>query len=165
MVTHENGGRGRAVAIFVVLVIALAAVVIAGLSRVPKEPGPLAPTGPSGPTGNNGPVLGLPVPVDGPNVGSAFVHYFFTGSVKEVKKSGDGSVLVLYTTNDAIPEFPLAADTRIARISQPYSAETSRMVSVNELKTGLVVDVSAEFDLRSGQWLTRDVFIPTDKNQ
>ena len=162
MTVHENAGRKRAVAVFVVLIVGLAAVVIAGLSRVPKEAGPRAP---AGPTVNNGSALGLPVPVDGPNIGSAFVHYFFTGSVKEVKKSGDGSLLVLYVTNDAIPEFPLAPDTRIARISQPYSAETSRMVSVSELKAGLVVDVSAEYDLRSGQWLTRDVFIPTDRNQ
>ena len=162
MTVHENAGRKRAVAVFVVLIVGLAAVVIAGLSRVPKDAGPSVP---ADSTGNNSPILGLPVPIDGPNVGGAFAHYFFTGSVKEVKKSGEGSVLVLYVTNDAIPEFPLGPDTRIARISQPYSAETSRMVSVNELKAGLVVDVSAEYDLRSGQWLTRDVFIPTDRNQ
>ncbi len=162
MTAHADGGRRQAIIAFVVLIVGVAAVVFAGLTRVPKEePQPSA----GGRTENAGTVLSLPVPVDSPNVGSAFAHYFFTGSVKEVKKGAEGSVLVLYVTNDKIPEFPLAADTRIARISQPYSAETSQMVSVAALKAGLVVDVSAEYDLRSGQWFTRDVFIPTDRNQ
>lgn len=158
------GGRKQAVIAFVVLIVGIAAVVIAGLLRVPKDDSPSVPAGEQAPAAGAA-VSGLPVPIDGANVGGVFAHYFFTGAVKEVRRTAEGSVLVLYVTNDKIPEFPLAADTRIARISQPYSAETSRMVSVAELKAGLVVDVSAEYDLRSGQWFTRDVFIPTDRNQ
>lgn len=162
MTAHADGGRRQAIIAFVVLVVGVAAVVVAGLMRVPKEEPRQAVNG----TPNGGsPSLGVPIAIDGPNIGGAFVHYFFTGSVKEVKKSAEGSVLVLYVTNDAIPEFPIASDTRVSRISQPYSAETSRPIGLSELKAGLVVDVSAEYDLRSGQWFTRDVFIPTDRNQ
>ena len=106
----------------------------------------------------------LPVAIDDPKVGSVFIHYFFSGKIEKLKKTKEGLEISLDSDNGTIPLFTVVKDTRISRISPPYSASTSQPIASTSLKTGLYVDISTEYDVRSKTWTVHDVFVPTDKN-
>ena len=101
-----------------------------------------------------------PIALNEPGVGQAFIHYFIEGKITAIEGQQDTIVL----DNPKLPKFQLGAETRIAKMSPPYGSQNSTIIKQGELKAGLNIIISAEFELRSQQWLVRDVFVPTDKN-
>lgn len=102
-----------------------------------------------------------PLSLDHSQVTSALLHYFLTGTIKSVK----GNQIYLDTKGDnSLPSLIISPETRISKITLPYSASTSVSITVRELRPGQTVDISVEYDLRSKTWLLRDVFLPTERN-
>lgn len=105
----------------------------------------------------------LPVLLNSPNVSSVLIHYFFTGRLKELQETAGGTKIVLVDADPSLPEIIATKATRVQRISPPY--ELSRTpISVNMLKSGQLIDISAEFDVKTGMWFILDVFLATDRN-
>ncbi len=106
----------------------------------------------------------LPIAIDNPNTGSVLLHYFLSGTLEEVKNTKDGYVISLSGAKD-LPLLLLGSNTRISRITPPYGADSSVPLTVENLKKGMAIDISLEYDLRSSLWMIHDVFVPTDKNK
>jgi len=106
----------------------------------------------------------LPVPIENPRVGSAFLHYFFRGKIKEIQNIANGSQIILEDANSALPPFVIIPTTRISLIAPPYNASTVSPIPLSKLQPGIEVELSMEYDLRSTTWRVQDVFIPTDRN-
>jgi len=105
-----------------------------------------------------------PLATNDPIVSATLIHYFLTGTIKEVIKHSEGSQIILENDDGRASFLIIKNDTRISRISLPYSAQTSVSVKTDALKAGVIVDISAEYDIRAKTWHVRDVFIPTDRN-
>lgn len=109
--------------------------------------------------------LELPFPLENPHVaGEAFIHYFFTGTLKEIKNTAVGKEIILDIQGAPAPQFLVTPETRISRITPPYSEQTSQRIRLEDLKAGHNLNISAEYSLTTKQWFTRDVFLPTDRN-
>ncbi len=108
--------------------------------------------------------LTLPVPLTNKNIQGAYVHYFFTGTIKSLAPAGDNTDLVLEGADTDLPTFTITDKTRLHTIKPPYGSENAVNIKTSDLKTGLVVDISAEYDLKNKIWLLRDVFVPEDRN-
>jgi len=111
-------------------------------------------------------IVNLPVPLGTPNVGLMFVHYFFSGSIKELKKTDSGTQIILDTPNKDIPEIIATQTTTIAKVTIPAPATPvpPKPMNVSELKAGHNVDVSMEFDPVLKHWVLLGVFLPSNKN-
>lgn len=105
----------------------------------------------------------LPIARDNPNVGSVLLHYFITGVLKEVKTT-DGKTVLILKNSSGLPEILLQPQTRISRITPPYESNTPIPLSVKDLRAGMNIDISMEYNVGSKSWATSDVFIATDKN-
>jgi hypothetical protein len=105
----------------------------------------------------------FPLSVNSQSVTSAYVHYYLTGTISEVKNDG-GYEIILDSSETNLPALIIGERTRISRITPPYSESTSQLMAASDLKEGLVVDISIEYDLRNKNWNILDVFVPTDKN-
>lgn len=106
----------------------------------------------------------LPLSVDSKAVTGALVHYFVSGKIKEIKEANEGKQLVLDSEEKNLPMLVIGDKTRISKITPPYSENTSKFIKIDELKPGMVVDLSIEYDLRSKMWSLQDVFVPADRN-
>lgn len=104
----------------------------------------------------------FPVEPGATNVGQVFLHYFFEGSLKSVYKSATSSELVL--ENPDLPKILVDQAVRISKIKPPYQHTAPILAGQKDLKVGVYVIISAEYDLNSKSWIIRDVFIPIDKN-
>lgn len=109
-------------------------------------------------------IIELPISLTSPNVGQVLVHYFLTGTIKKLENSTEGTQIIVDTKDQSIPKITLTNQTRISKIAPPYSAETSLPLRISDLKAGVNIDISAEYDLREKIWIIRDVFVPTDRN-
>ena len=101
----------------------------------------------------------FPIALTEPGLGQVFVHYFINGKITALE---NGNLIVLENSN--LPKFQLSPETRVSKLTPPYGSQSSIIVSKNELKPGLNIIISAEYDVRSKEWIVRDVYIPTDKN-
>jgi hypothetical protein len=106
----------------------------------------------------------LPLQLSNPSEGSALLHYFINGVVKEIKNTPQGPQIILTSANTKLPAFIVAKDTRISKISPPYGQQNSVPMSVTDLKSGSTIIISTEYDLAQKVWLLRDVLFPTDRN-
>ncbi len=108
----------------------------------------------------------LPVPLGSPNVGLMFIHYFFSGSIKELKKADSGTQIILNTDNKDIPEIVATVNTPIAKVKVPVPANPTppSNLSLSQLQVGQNVDVSMEFDPVLKHWLVLGIFLPSNKN-
>ncbi|TSC61885.1 MAG: hypothetical protein G01um101448_489 [Parcubacteria group bacterium Gr01-1014_48] len=106
----------------------------------------------------------FPIPLDHPNVGSVFVHYFLTGTIDQIKNVSEGTQIVLEGAQKTLPQIIATKESRISRISQPYSDTTLTIIRASDLRKGMQTDISIEYELRSRLWIVRDIFIPTDRN-
>ena len=107
----------------------------------------------------------FPIPLDHPNIGSVLVHYFLTGTIDQVKKVPEGTQIVLGGEDQKmLPRIIATKESRISRISKPYSDTTRKVMRADDLRAGMQTDISIEYDLRSHLWIVQDVFIPVDRN-
>lgn len=114
-------------------------------------------------TSSTTPSSDLPVSINSQNVGGVLIHYYFTGKLKEFKKTALGTQIVYENADTSLPALVVGANTRVERITPPY-AQNAVNISVDTLKVGQTIDVSAEYDLRVGTWNVLDVFMATDRN-
>jgi len=151
--------------IFVLLVAGLVVLLVAGPARVRTFFAARGANQKIAALSDEGPLV-LPIPLSHPRVSSVMIHYFLTGVVQEVRQVQGGSELVLRDTlqGNGFPVLLIAPETRVERISPPYGQNTSKITKTSDLKPGLTVDLSIEYDLRAKSWGLRDVFIPTDRN-
>ena len=105
-----------------------------------------------------------PVPPDSSDVTITYIHYFFTGKIAEIEKTGAGGQIRLDTANEKIPPIDVSGQTRIFRISLPYTNANMRPITFDTLQVGTVVDVSAEYDIKAKSWIIRDVYVQDDRN-
>ena len=105
----------------------------------------------------------LPIAPESPNVSNVLIHYFFTGTLKELKKAADGTEIILADADPNLPDIIVTNTTRVQKISPPYESNATP-INVNTLKPGQRIDISAEFDLKTGAWFVLDVFFATDRN-
>lgn len=105
----------------------------------------------------------LPVKRDSPNVGSVLIHYFFTGTLKELQKTIGGTRIVFADADPSLPDIIVTDKTRVQKITPPYESNAIS-ININTLKSGQYIDVSAEFDVRTGTWNILDVYLATDRN-
>lgn len=105
----------------------------------------------------------LPVKENSPNVGSVLIHYFFTGTLRELQKTTGGTKIIFVDADPNLPSIIVTNKTRVQRITSPYESNRT-LININTLKSGQHIDVSAEFDVKTGIWYVLDVFLATDKN-
>lgn len=115
------------------------------------------------PSATSSETANYPIALDNKQVTGAYARYFVTGKIKEIKANDTGSELVLEQM-DGIPQLIIGQNTRVSRISLPYSAQTTVPIKVGDLAVGMVVDVSMEYDLKNKTWNTWDVYVPADRN-
>lgn len=106
----------------------------------------------------------LPVGLDNPNVGSVRAHYFMAGTIKEVKSLPDGYEIVL-ANSKYLPKIVVNNGVRVSKITPPYNSAAPVPFPAKDLKPGMVIDISLEYELASEVWIIQDVFVPTDKNK
>ncbi len=102
----------------------------------------------------------FPISLSDPSIGQAFVHYFINGKIAALESGNN----IIVLDNASLPKFTLSGESRVSKLTPPYGAQSSMAEARNELKAGLNIIISAEYDLRSKAWIVRDVYIPTDKN-
>lgn len=105
----------------------------------------------------------LPIKEDSINVSSVLIHYFFTGKLKELKKTDGGTQIIYENTDPALPILIATSKTRISKITPPYDVNHT-FIGINELKVGQTIDISAEFDIKTDLWSVLDVLLATDRN-
>ena len=110
------------------------------------------------------PALSLPILLDNPQIGSVFIHYFLNGEIENLVYRGNDILIQLKSVGAQIPEIAVTDATRVWKTSPPYTETSSVRLNKKDLKAGQMVDVSAEYDLKTEEWIIRDIFIPTDKN-
>ncbi len=105
----------------------------------------------------------LPVSQDSPNVTSVLAHYFFTGKVKKLQKVENGTKIIYENADSKLPELVVTDKTRVSKITPPYETNHS-FININDIHPGQIIDISAEYDVRSSSWNILDVFFATDRN-
>ena len=153
--------------LFVILVIVLVIIVIY------KQQSPQADYSPTTNSNNNtastttqssdNHKTALPVALDNPNVGSVLIHYFFSGTLKQIETVSGGNRIVLQNSA-GMPDLLITSVTRVSKITPPYDKTTPVPINIKDLKSGEHLDISAEYDLNQNIWFFRDVFLATDKN-
>lgn len=110
--------------------------------------------------------IDAPVSLGSPNVGLVFVHYFFSGSIKELKNVEGGTELILDSTNPEMPRIVLTPQIPISKVVVPPPAVPvpPKNLKIQDLKPGQNVDVSMEFDPVLKNWVVLGVFLPSNKN-
>lgn len=109
-------------------------------------------------------IASLPIALNNPSVSSAKIHYYIFGTIKEIKTTSEGQLIVLNNTQET-PPLVLDTGVRISKITPPYNINPAVPLTVKDLKVGTVIDVSLEYDLNSGVWSMLDVFVSTDRNK
>lgn len=101
--------------------------------------------------------IDLPVSIKDPSVSDLYLAYNFFGPIKEIKDTTAGKQIILDTTEKDLPNFIISGqETSIGRIS-PNNAPTP--ASEKDLKTGQHVAISATYNVKKGDWVTRNVNI------
>ncbi len=109
-------------------------------------------------------MFSLPIPLDNPRIESLFVHYFLGGEIEGLVPQDNNLIIQFKSAEVQIPEIVVTNETRVWRISPPYTEASSVRLNKSNLKVGQIIDISIEYDLRASNWNVRDVFIPTDRN-
>lgn len=109
----------------------------------------------------------LPVAGDSENVSSVLLHYFFMGKLEKLKKVDGGTQIFLADADPSLPRIIVAKQTRVHKVPSFSSEDHSndKPISVDTLKTGQIIDISAEFDLKTNTWFILDVFLVDDRNE
>lgn len=103
--------------------------------------------------------LELPIALDNPNVGSTLIHYFLRGTIQEVKNISSGSNQLILE-DSSLPDLIISSETRISQITMPYDGTEPVTKTITDLKPGLNIDLSIEYDINIKQWFLRDVYLP-----
>lgn len=106
----------------------------------------------------------LPVGVNNPNVTGVRVHYFMEGVIKEIKGHPEGFEVTLNNANN-LPPIIIKTGVRLSKITPPYNSNVPAPFLFKDLKPGLTIDVSLEYELATQKWIVHDIFVPTDKNK
>lgn len=106
----------------------------------------------------------LPIGLDTPGVRAAYARYFLTGKIKEINTTDSGREIIFDTTDASLPKIVTDGQTRFWRISAPYSQETMTAAETSDIVSGMIVDISIEYDLAAKTWIVRDVYVPDDRN-
>ena len=103
--------------------------------------------------------IDLPVPIGSPSVGATYIHYFFTGKVKEIKPFLDGGVeLVLESENLKLPKILVSPTTSVQKISSQNPRYPVNM-KLSDIKVGLQIDASMEFDPVLKNWIMFNIIL------
>ena len=106
----------------------------------------------------------LPIAPNNPNVSATKVQYFVYGTIADIKTVSQGSEIFLANSKD-IPSLVIKSGVRISKITPPYNLNPAIPLTVKDLKTGMVVDLSLQYDVVSQSWVLLDVFVSTDRNK
>ena len=105
----------------------------------------------------------FPVSIESKNVNGVLIHYYFTGKLKELKKTSLGTQIIYEDADQTLPALVAGPKTRVEKITPPYELNAIN-ININSLKVGQIIDISAEYDVRSNTWNVLDVFLATDRN-
>jgi guanyl-specific ribonuclease Sa len=110
---------------------------------------------------------GLPVSADDPNVqnvlpnySATLIRYSFTGTIAELTPTKDGIQMNFKNQSTVLPVIMITKDTRVSKIT---GGKVTAITSA-DLKTGLVVDITMDYEKTQKVWYLRDIFVPTDRN-
>lgn len=104
----------------------------------------------------------FPIELDARGIDQVLLHYFISATLANTIKTPAG--LSIKLVEEIIPSFIIGPDTRISKIIPPYSEKNSIAAGPEILTSNVKVILSAEYDLRTTQWIVRDIFVPTDRN-
>lgn len=101
------------------------------------------------PQASNTNSLQLPFPINKPYLGMVILVYNFSGGIKEIKTTSDGSQLILDISDNNLPPFILNPGyTKLYKAVDGQPKE----ISANDLKMGQNVSVQIMYDLKLNVW-------------
>jgi len=99
--------------------------------------------------------INLPVALNHKGLGPVFIAYSFYGKVIKKESTAGGTKLTLDSSDPSYPQFLITKDVKVTTAKDGNLTPAT----ADDIQEGSQVSINATFDLKTGKWTIRDVFI------
>lgn len=98
----------------------------------------------------------LPVSLNNKNVNNVYLTYNFFGQLREIKNQDSNPQVILDPSEPGLPDFLIDPETQF------YNVDSNDKIlpgTIDDLKVGTRLSISATYELKDESWKTRMIYI------